>query len=282
MRRPMRRVLSPVHDATEFHIRHLARLAPADAQALEHGRRRGGGHQHLDLARALGPARPRPGHRVDAPQVPQALVALGPQACGLLGVGRLAGVPEAGAGLDEQIGGLVGDLLAGLGAQDLAAGLERALGRLGVARDHHQDLLVGEGLLRAGVAGVAGLAGEHVAEPRALALDQRIAVPVHRAIGQVVIDLDDRQLVALADGPAVALLEVGRRPRQIEVVDRAGAGLQVDALVRDRVGDDDVVLRRHALVLALAQAPGAGGSATDAVELAGDADAIGGRASRSR
>ncbi len=86
--------------------------------------------------------------------------------------------------------------------------------------------------------------------------------------------MDGAERVALAHGPAVALLEVGRGPRQIEVVDRAGADLQVDALVGDRVGDDDVVLRRRGGVARPGAGAGRGRLGGEAVELAGDADAV--------
>jgi hypothetical protein len=165
--------------------------------------------------------------------------------------------------------------VAGLRAQGFAARIKGPLRGLGVARDHQQNLLVIEGLLRAGVAGVAGLAGEHVAEPPALALDQGVAIPVHRSIGQVVVNLHDQQLVALAHDPAVALLEVRGGPGQIEVMHRAAADLQVDALVGDRVGDDHVVLRRHPLAAPAGAGTRRGRLGGDAIELAGDADAVG-------
>jgi len=54
----------------------------------------------------------------------------------------------------------------------------------------------------------------------------------------------------LAHAPAVALLEGGGLPGHVEVVNRAGAALEVHALVGDLVGDDDVVLRGDVVVVA--------------------------------
>jgi hypothetical protein len=71
-----------------------------------------------------------------------------------------------------------------------------------------RDVLGRELLLRRGVVGVADLRLDELAEPAGLAIDQAEAVAVGRAIGEVVVDLDDAERVALADGPAVSLLEV--------------------------------------------------------------------------
>jgi hypothetical protein len=88
------------------------------------------------------------------------------------------------------------------------------------------------------------LALQELRHPAELALDEVEPEPVLRPAREVVVDLDGRERVPLADAAAVALLERRRLPRQVEVVDGAGPRLQVDALVGDGVGDHDVELRR--------------------------------------
>jgi hypothetical protein len=98
-----------------------------------------------------------------------------------------------------------------------------ALRLLLVARDHQQDVLGRELLLRGGVVGVADLRLEEVGEPAGLAVDQVEAVAVGRAVGEVVEDIDGAERVALADGAAVSLLEVRGGPGQSMWWSDAGA-----------------------------------------------------------
>ena len=132
-------------------------------------------------------------------------------------------------------------------------------------------------LLRGGVVGVADLRLEKVGEPGRLAVDEVEAVAVHRAVGEVVEDIDGAERIPLADAAAVSLLEVGRGPGHVDVVQHAGAHLQVDALVDDGVTDQHVQERRRGLVRGTGAGAGRGGLAAEPVKLAGDADAVGGR-----
>jgi hypothetical protein len=135
--------------------------------------------------------------------------------------------------------------------------------------DGHVSRLGPELHLGAGVVGVARLRLEQLGHPAELSLDEVEAKPVLTAFREVVEDLDGRERVALAHPAPVALLQGGGLPGQVEVVDGASPGLQVDALVGDGVGHHHVV---------------AGGSALlgRSVELLRDALPIGGRWRRLR
>jgi hypothetical protein len=243
--------LVAAHDLPELEEVELIRRPgprPRDAQALVDRCTTILRDDHVGLADRVHPRRPGPRLRAHLFEVGETLLALVAQPGGPLGVGGLAGVAEAARGLSIHARGLLGDPGARLRGLAPLLVLQQRPRLLLVAGDHQQDVLGRELLLRGGVVRVAHLRLDQLAEPARFAVDQAEAVAVGRAVSEVVVDADRAERVALAHGPAVALLEVGRCPRQIEVVDRAGADLEIDALVGDRVRNHHVELRRDRAV----------------------------------
>jgi len=99
-----------------------------------------------------------------------------------------------------------------------------------VAGGERLDLGVAERLVadvvdRADIEPAAGDLGDELR----FALDRLPAVRIEAPLDDVPVDLDLRILVALAQNPAFALLDIARAPRNVNVVKRDRAGLDVRA-----------------------------------------------------
>ena len=105
---------------------------------------------------------------------------------------------------------------------------ERQHGR--IARGDGLDLRVGE-LLAADVLGAAdgALAGHHLGDEARLGLECLPHIGVERSFRDVAVDGDFLVVVPLAEDAALALLDLGRLPRGIEVMERDEASLHVRA-----------------------------------------------------
>ena len=99
-----------------------------------------------------------------------------------------------------------------------------------VARGDGLDLGVGE-FLAADVLGAAGgvVAGHHLGDEPGLGLQGLPHIGVERSFGDVAVDRHFLVLVALAEDAAFALLDLGRLPRGVEVMQGDQAFLDVGA-----------------------------------------------------
>ena len=233
-------------------------------------------HEHRVALGLLRPGHPRPDGRVDLGEpgelLPRDREVLGGERRVGLGAGPLKAVGDGAQRARRGGGGLLPALLVALGL----GRFEPRPGLLRVTADEHQELLARQRGLRRGVIDLLALAFEQAADPVLLAAHHVEAAAVLGAVGDVVEDLDVRERVALSVTAAVALIELLRRPADIHVVNRAGAALEIDALLADGVGDEHVVLGGDgvaAVELARGSLPIGRGGRDDGVE---DADPLGG------
>ena len=215
----------------------------------EEGDPGGRGQEDLVLLGRVHELRVGPHRGVDALEFGSALVDRPPELCrlGICVIEPGEGPPRGAQGDKAAIRALAQPR--GTGASVAGADLLDELPRLlWVAAEGDEDILRAELVVCRRVGGLR-VARDEIIEPPGLAVDQIEAEEIHRPLGEVVVDGDRRVAVALPVAPAVALLKIRGRPRDVDVMDRAGADLEVDPLVRHGVGDNHVVLRIHLLAV---------------------------------
>jgi hypothetical protein len=206
--------------------REVAELA--DRDALPVGKRL---HAHGEELRGVGSGgdrSPVDGHAEEVAAGVDALLGRRAHGVDLLGEGGGA-VLRAGDGAFEGVLGALPGALEAVKAGDFGVDLGFVEDQR-VAGGERFDLGEAQGVLAdvLDLADVEAAAHDLVDEP-GFALDGLPAVGVEAPLGGVANDVDLGVLVALAHAAAVALLDVGRAPGAVEVVDRDAAVLNVGA-----------------------------------------------------